>query len=323
MKFSEDFSENRYFIFEKNHIGGGKEYVKGVISYIASLFWGNWMKVFHPHPKTNRKYHVTIGAIFKNEAPYLKEWIEFHRIVGVEHFYLYNNCSDDNYMDVLYPYIKQGVVTLIDWPYQQAQMQCYADIIKRFHNETEWLGLIDIDEFVIPKSDLTISEVLQSFRYAPSVLIYWRIFGTSGLMNRERAGLVTEDFTVSWPKYYTVGKCFLNMNYNFDMSSPRNTCIHHKAWGSYHGLSYPPVNVFGYPVVNSTHRYNKQPIPLQINHYFTKSYMEYQEKKSKGDVYFKLNPHDEEYFFAHEEWCQDVDYSAYRFLIKLKQAMDK
>ncbi|MGN8835549.1 hypothetical protein ACTNCI_00905 [Mitsuokella jalaludinii] len=39
--------------------------------------------------------------------------------------------------------------------------------------------------------------------------------------------------------------------------------------------------------------------------------------------FFKLNPRNKEYFFAHEEWCQDVDYSAYRFLIKLKQAMNK
>ena len=60
-----------------------------------------------------RQYKVSIGAIFKNEALYLKEWIEFHRIVGVEHFYLYNNNSDDNYREVLEPYIKRNIVTLV------------------------------------------------------------------------------------------------------------------------------------------------------------------------------------------------------------------
>lgn len=318
-----NLNKNSYFIFDQDRSNSKKENIKNAVFYIISSIEKKWIQIFHPCSKMDKKYRVTLGAIFKNEAAYLKEWIEFHRIVGVEHFYLYNNYSDDNYMDVLRPYVEQGIVTLIDWPYQQAQIQCYADIIKKFHNETEWLGFIDIDEFVIPKSALTIYETLQPFRYAPSVLIYWRVFGTSGLMDRDRNGLVTEDFIVSWPKYYTVGKCFLNMNYDFDLSSSRNGCIHHVAWGTYHGISYPPLNVFGYPVLKSIHRYRRHPVPLQINHYFTKSYAEYQEKCSKGDVYFKLNPHDEAYFFEHEERCQDVDYSAYRFLIKLKQAMDK
>ncbi len=34
------------------------------------------------------KFNVSLCAIFKDEADYLKEWIEFHRIVGVEHFYM-------------------------------------------------------------------------------------------------------------------------------------------------------------------------------------------------------------------------------------------
>ncbi len=36
---------------------------------------------------------MSLCAIFKDEADYLREWIEFHRIVGVEHFYLYNNSN--------------------------------------------------------------------------------------------------------------------------------------------------------------------------------------------------------------------------------------
>jgi hypothetical protein len=32
--------------------------------------------------------NLAITAIFQNEAPYLKEWIEFHLLMGAEHFYL-------------------------------------------------------------------------------------------------------------------------------------------------------------------------------------------------------------------------------------------
>ena len=44
---------------------------------------------------------------FKNEAPYLREWIEFNHIVGVDHFFLYNNNSEDNYEEIIEPYVKK------------------------------------------------------------------------------------------------------------------------------------------------------------------------------------------------------------------------
>ena len=62
------------------------------------------------------QYELSIGAIFQNEAPYLKEWIEFHKLVGVEHFYLFNNCSTDDYLAILQPYIESGEVDLFQWP---------------------------------------------------------------------------------------------------------------------------------------------------------------------------------------------------------------
>lgn len=39
------------------------------------------------------QYELAICAIFQDEAAYLKEWIEFHKLVGVQHFYLYNHAS--------------------------------------------------------------------------------------------------------------------------------------------------------------------------------------------------------------------------------------
>lgn len=38
-----------------------------------------------------RLAYLPICAIFKEEAPYLPEWIEFHRLMGVERFFLYDN----------------------------------------------------------------------------------------------------------------------------------------------------------------------------------------------------------------------------------------
>ena len=55
-------------------------------------------RLLHSTAYLRRNWRVTlaVGAIFQNEARYLREWIEFHRRQGVERFYLYeNNSSDD------------------------------------------------------------------------------------------------------------------------------------------------------------------------------------------------------------------------------------
>jgi hypothetical protein len=51
---------------------------------------------------------IFICAIFQDEAPFLGEWIEFRRMLGAEHFWLYNNNSTDTYLSVLGPYIERG-----------------------------------------------------------------------------------------------------------------------------------------------------------------------------------------------------------------------
>ena len=81
-----------------------------------NTFCKAYIELFGRKDKREMKYRLSLCLIFKNEAPFLKEWIDYHTIVGVDHFYLYNNNSDDNYKEVLEPYIRQGIVTLIEWP---------------------------------------------------------------------------------------------------------------------------------------------------------------------------------------------------------------
>ena len=39
--------------------------------------------------------YLSIWALYQDEAPYMREWIEFHRLMGVEHFFLYDHDSAD------------------------------------------------------------------------------------------------------------------------------------------------------------------------------------------------------------------------------------
>lgn len=318
-------NRNSHFILDTTTKTGPKEEcVRRILKLLKRCGYALRMGTLNISPKRDKKYNVAVCAIFKNEAHYLKEWIEFNHIVGVDHFYLYNNNSEDDYMSVLTPYINSGLVTLYQWTKNQAQMECYNDCIIKHKEETRWIGFIDIDEFIVPIEMNSIYEFLKPFENnRGSVKIYWKMFGTSGLLERDLSTLVTETFTVSWPKYYSVGKCFYNTNFDFDFNDSKNSNLHHMFWANYKGKRIPPVNACNRICLNGLDISNKDVHPIQINHYFTKSYQEYSMKKAKGDVYFKINPHDEEYFYLHESENTDVDYSAFKYLIKLKLAMGK
>lgn len=314
---------NNYFISEVPADYPNKRDKLKLLAYRLKAFYFNLKRKTINIKSSGKKYNVAVCTIFKNEALYLREWILFNHIVGVDHFYLYNNNSEDDYLKVLKDFIDSGLVTLNQWTKNQAQMECYMDGIKNYAKECKWLGFIDVDEFIIPKSTDDIYSFLQKFeKNSGAVRIYWKMFGTSGKLERDMRGLVTEDFIVSWPKYYDVGKCFYNTAFDFDFNSVHTGQLHHDFWASYNGQDFPPVNIFNHICYGKHNKVDNSDFPIQINHYFTKSYQEYIFKRAKGDVYFIINPHDEEYFYSHEMENTSTDVSAYKYLVKLKIEMN-
>jgi hypothetical protein len=61
------------------------------------------------------KHYLAVFAIVRNEGAYIKEWFEFHRMMGVNHFFIYDNGSIDGTADQLSPYVNEGLVTLVNW----------------------------------------------------------------------------------------------------------------------------------------------------------------------------------------------------------------
>lgn len=104
-------------------------------------------------------YNLSVVSIMKNEAPYVKEWLDYHLLAGVEHFYIYDNESPDNLKEVLQPYIEKNIVTYIFYPGSARQMEAYNNAIKNFRFFSRYMAFIDGDEFIFPKSDKNIVEV--------------------------------------------------------------------------------------------------------------------------------------------------------------------
>ena len=148
---------------------------------------------FNQEPKTF-KYELSIGIIVKNEAKYIQEWIEYHLLVGVNHFYVYDNESTDDLKIKLKPYIDAGIVEYIYFPGQHRQINMVNNVVKRAKNETKWLAIIDTDEFLVPlDGHKTITDALKEYKDAPGIEVNWVIYGDSG-HEKETKGLVIERF---------------------------------------------------------------------------------------------------------------------------------
>jgi hypothetical protein len=144
-----------------------------------------------------KKHKLSVCALFRNEAMYLKEWLEYHQMVGVEHFYLYDNGSRDRPREVLAPYIRKGLVTLVNWPDRvvnrdsemvdhwalSTQLPAYENASKYYAvNDSEWLLFLDVDEFIVPVNASSVNEVLSNYSEYPGLELTSDFFDAS---NRE------------------------------------------------------------------------------------------------------------------------------------------
>ena len=213
---------------------------------------------------------VALCLRFRDEAPYLQEWIEYYIAAGVDHFFLYNNYSKDSFASILKPYIDAGKVTLIEWPYSPASPAAEHDCIARALPDFCWVGFLDADEFVVIRDGRSIPDYLDSFGNVPGVALHWYYFGSNGHRRRpddwviraytRRAENVNQHFKVfvrpeqvtrnrnSHNFYYRNARCAVREDDRRVFGSMASPGIANSAW---------------------------------INHYFVKSRQDYLEKAAR------------------------------------------
>lgn len=164
-------------------------------------------------------YNVTIVSMFKNESLILDEWISYYCKQGVDHFYLIDNGSTDNYESVLKPYMDK--ITLIKDPFRiksgtKSKMKSYDSktnqyvfsestfntqkllankyFLETVKNTSIWTMYIDCDEYIyIPKSN-TIQDYLvnhidacKQYDLICDIFVPWKIFGSNKLEKQPKS----------------------------------------------------------------------------------------------------------------------------------------
>lgn len=232
----------------------------------------------------SKKYNMSIMAIFKNEQVYMEEWLDYHISQGFDQIYLYSNDPNIN----SYPYLSNPkyilYIKLIDWVNKQnngidtIQRQAYTHCVQTYSHETQFLMMLDLDEFVIPiKSYSRVSDYIMSLKPQWNNITAFKIqrydFGSSGHITKPKTPVMD-----SYKFHETVCSSFktlANTDYidkttkfwrvhDFNLVSNKSGKIFNSYFG-YHETGFP----------NSCKPDTINEIPLVINHYYTKSYEEY------------------------------------------------
>ncbi|XP_004363298.1 hypothetical protein CAOG_03570 [Capsaspora owczarzaki ATCC 30864] len=276
------------------------------------------------------QYQLTAFAIFRDADKYLKEWIEFHRLVGFDHFLMYNNNSTDKYREVLVPYMRAGLVTLLDFPtimthdiagyrIQNTQRVGIVDGVQRFRCLTRYMGIFDIDEFFFPTSpDQSLLAILKTFVGSGRCggVAAWRLNFGSNNHTTTPPGLVLEEYTRRSNEVIIGKKVLFNPR---QMAGLHNT----------HSLYFydgKPLCDEKFRELEFTTFYDheigatREVDILRINHYYTKSYQDWGERLKRGTVSGNNNDFGWQLFLEADN-NERLDTTIARYLPGLRQAM--
>lgn len=229
---------------------------------------------------------LSVCSHFRNEGRYLREWIEFHRMMGVEKFYLYNRRSTDDWRTVLAPYMEQGIVDVKEWdrpafpPGRNSQIDAFQDCIDRLRGQESWLAFLDGDQFLWSPGGTSLADVLDALppRWG-AVVAYWMCFGSSGKTEWEDAPVI-ERFTwrpeesCGWNQWF---QSIVRLN-DPSLSTQGHDHLFRTAGGTY--------NESG-ALVRGTDQPQFRSL-LRVNHYWTKSRAEWEERQPadwSGETY--------------------------------------
>eukprot|EP00892_Ulva_mutabilis_P012232 jgi/Ulvmu1/9381/UM051_0008.1 len=135
---------------------------------------------------------VAICAVSKmDNTTDLREWVQYHRWLGVEHIYLADTGDEPNAAlpHQLRDFVKDGFVTLREDAGGKSRTAVYYDCMVDHRHKYNWIAFIDTDEFiVVRKPNSTLGDMLNNFKLLPGLAVHLLSVGSSGRSKRPWRG---------------------------------------------------------------------------------------------------------------------------------------
>lgn len=129
------------------------------------------------------KYKISVIVMFKNEEMIMEEWFQHYISEGIDHFYLIDNGSTDNYIDIVNRYIDK--ITLVVDPTRDnvaTQPLLYnKHFLETIKTESEWIIVADMDEYIYGRRNFnSISDYVNAIpEKITRIIMPWKNFGNN------------------------------------------------------------------------------------------------------------------------------------------------
>jgi hypothetical protein len=261
--------------------------------------------------------YLSVCGIVRGER-YLEEWVEYHRTVGVEHFYIYDNGAFAG--SFLKKQVSEGFVTVIPFPGKCQQLNAYNHCLRNFKNESRWIAFIDADEFLVPNKGSDLRNVLRNYEQYGGLAVNWLIFGSSyhilrpiGFQIENYTHRARNDYAHKGEVHNQLVKSIVQPSHTIAVSTNPHIFLYEEG---YYCVNEKFERVSGPISKNTTET-------IQLNHYYTRSYQDFREKIIRGradvggsrswDEFFEVD------YYANAVW----DYRILRFLPELKKRLNR
>ncbi len=250
---------------------------------------------------------VALTCIAKDEDNYIEEWINYNLKLGFDDIFIYQNnwrCNIE----------KNHVHKIIyDGSYNEnnngisLQVSAYNNFIQSYYRKYNWVAFFDVDEFLVLKKHNSVKHFISEYKDADAIGINWVFFGDNGL-TFDGEYSVLKRFTKRSNSPSSSVKCIVKVDptINFMVHNPINRMTidthYNKFWG----------------VTNDAKKIDI----AQLNHYYCKTWDEWQKKKerfmsndSMDGFYIKYGNDDKDSYFKDYNLNEVEDMSALNFYL--------
>ena len=260
---------NMYIYADKSRVMG-KRFVQELSGRIMKMGNNKQKKEVNNYIGTvEGKYYISICLIVRDDHEYIEEWIDYHRMLGIEHFYITDNLSSPPLEKTLRKYIEEGVVTYQYDTRVKPQIKVYNECMEMYGDENKWIAFIDSDEFLVLKKHRNISDFMNNYEEYGALSVCWYLFGSNGHIKKQKS-IINSYTKRSWRSdaYKTIVQPKTVIKYSI------HNVEKHKE--GYYTVDEQKCRVSGALVKNESTEY------IQLNHYVLRSLEDFEEKRKRG-----------------------------------------
>jgi hypothetical protein len=149
---------------------------------------------------------VAICVAIKDQAVDVREWVYYHRAIGVDKFYIWDTGSKPPLLNAVKDFVHEG---LVHYEYDDKvppkpgthgpQVALYDRCLERWGSSHDFMAFIDTDEFLVLRDGTPdLPTLLNDYMGHGGLVVNWQVFGSGGLKVRPKRGACWHQLSATW-----------------------------------------------------------------------------------------------------------------------------